>query len=237
MRTVVVLAAPILVSRLLTDYGDRFSAYSYGSVGERVASIVNRFGLLGLVVVVVCARRPLFDAEDAPNGGLAGGPHGLHICNHGQHSGSLASALVPVLAANSPDHRPRRRSIDMEASGGGRRRVAHVRPRRCGPGHVSRGIHADSVGLWDRLGPVVPADVIRPRVRHDLPEVKRLLAYLDHLREGAGGLDLHSLELRPTLRSCARLRQSLDGHCISGRRRRFSVGRTWTGGTDFRGAC
>ena len=184
--TVVVLAAPILVSRLLTEYGDRFSAYSYGSPGERVASIVDRFGLLGLMVVLVCAA-VLFSAPKTRRIAVLLSAHlactfavMVSIQDHSPQHWYLYSPQILLIIGLSIG----------QLTGGIRwwsKRVAL--PMLVGAAAViSAAVFAPTASAWwDRLAPVVPVDVIRPTIRHDLPEVKRLLAFLDHIREGREG--------------------------------------------------
>lgn len=184
--TVVALAAPVIVSRLRTDYADRFSAYSYGSLTERLGSIVDRFGLVGLAVLagcisvvvatprtrriaillvahLVCTFSIMVSIQDhSPQHWYLYSPQILLI---------IGMALVQLASAAD---RIWRRAILIGLAGVG---LVTVMAVFAPAGSGARGL----------IAPFLPADVIRPRIRHDLGEVRRLLSDLDTVSRGRKG--------------------------------------------------
>jgi len=184
--TVVVLAAPVIVSRLQTDYADRYSAYRLSGVSERLVSIVDRFGLVGLAVLAVCTS-VLFATPKLRRIAALLVAHlactffiMISIQDHSPQHWYLYSPQVLLITGAalvqiaSDANRARRRTILLGLAAAG---LATVFAVFAPSGGDSRG----------RLAPLLPADVIRPQVRHDLEELKRLLSSLDTISSGREG--------------------------------------------------
>lgn len=184
--TVVALAAPVIVSRLQTDYADRFSAYRHNNASERLLSIVDRFGLVGLAVVAGCVWI-LVSTPKMRRIAVLLAAHLVctfsimtSIQDHSPQHWYLYSPQVLVIIGAamvqlaSDANRVRRRTILLGLTAAG---LAMMTAVFAPAGGDPRG----------RFAPFLPADAVRPQVRHDLDEVKRLLSSLDSIASGREG--------------------------------------------------
>jgi len=174
------LSPSLTLQRLQTDYSDRFSAYGLDqSLMERVGSVVDEFGVALLLVVIGCSALLLIDRVTRRVAVLL-----------------LVQLMTTYLAMVSvQDHSPQHWYLYYPAAmllvGLGLMRITVV----VGDRRWSRAAVAYVVGIAivttaavylpaagaaaDWLGPLVPATRLRPKVRDDLPEVDRLLRFLD----------------------------------------------------------
>jgi len=195
--TVIALAAPVLVHKLRTDYADRFSAYTHESVAARWASVVDHFGLLGLLAVA--AGGVLLAAKLKRPG------PGVFLLAH------LAATFVVMtrIQDHTPQHWWLYAAQALLVVGWALSRVTPDLPARWGfwvlASSAAAGVLLTAsvffpAGPANRatLGPLVPADVIRPTIRHDLGEIDRMLGYLDR-GIGSSGAKLYVLASSPTL--------------------------------------
>ncbi len=184
--TVVALAAPIVVSRMRTDYSDRFSAYSHEGFSERLASIVGRFGLVGLVVLAGCLAVLLMHPKMRRTGILLAAhlvctfAIMVRIQDHSPQHWYLYSPQILLIIGlalvqiASQVRRKRKRAFLVALTAVGLVTVVAV--------------FAPAKSGWRKhLTPMLPADVIRPQIRNDLAEVQRLLSYLDQVFAGRTG--------------------------------------------------
>jgi hypothetical protein len=179
--TLLVLAAPVVVHRLTTDYADRFAAYSLDGTGHRIAALVGHYGVVGMLLVFgsVC-----------------------FVAVRGEHRRvavqmALLSVLAYALMIQIQDHSPQHwwvydPSILMllGLAGDGvirsmpeKRRAVVVGGLALLGALVTAAVFFPWFACGSRVG--FPSDRLRPKVRQDLAEVDRLLTYLDH-RFGAG---------------------------------------------------
>jgi hypothetical protein len=176
--TTLILAAPITLRRLSTDYADRFAAYDLGSIGARIAAVFGHFGLIGVALLVVCA---------------------IWLIN-GRETRRTAIFLVLSLGftytvmVSIQDHSPQHWylyypqalllvgvAIERVASfDRGRRRQIALGALVVVALSVTTAVYLPpAAGLADDFGPLLPSDRVRPQVRGDLLEVDRLLTFLD----------------------------------------------------------
>ncbi|MEE4270734.1 MAG: hypothetical protein V2I67_03610 [Thermoanaerobaculales bacterium] len=195
--TVIALAAPVLVHKLRTDYADRFSAYTHESLAGRWASVVDHFGLLGLLAVVAGGVLLLTAAKTRGPGAFLLAHLATtfvvmtRIQDHTPQHWWLysAQALLVVgwaaaeLSARLPDRKAMWSVLVSAVSG-----VFLTVSVFVSGGPVNRAT----------LGPLVPSDVIRPTIRHDLDEIDRMLTYLDR-GIGSSEAKLYVLSSSPTL--------------------------------------
>lgn len=195
--TVIALAAPVVVHKLRTDYADRFSAYTHDTLAARVGSVVDHFGLLGLIALAVCAFLLLRGSTTRSVGAF------------------LVAQLVTTFAVmvQIQDHTPQHWWLYSAqallivglALASLYERLPEPRARAVLLGLVAAGI---AVTVWvfippdaprqSAIGKLLPADVVKPRVRNDLVEINRMLAYLDH-QIGSSGARIYVLASSPTL--------------------------------------
>lgn len=182
--TVVVFAAPIMVTRLKTDYADRFAAYNLEGGAQRFAAVISHLGVLGVVVIVGCALYLVFG----------------RIYRRSAVVLMLLAALTYGLMVSIQDHSPQHwylydPSILLLVGLAVGRLGEEFPPRRRAAvwalvlllGVVMTTAVFTPDVLAGRGGKLLPADGVRPRVRHDLAEVDRLLTYLDHRYEDGSG--------------------------------------------------
>ena len=178
--TLLMLSPSVTLRRLQTNYSERFSAYGLDqSLMERVGSVVDEFGVALLLVVIGCSALLLVDRVTRRVAVLL-----------------LVQLMTTYLAMVSvQDHSPQHWYLYYPAAmllvGLGLTRITVV----VGDRRWSRAAVAGVVGIAvvttaavylpaagaaaGRLGPLVPANRLRPKVRDDLPEVDRLLRFLD----------------------------------------------------------
>ncbi len=182
--TLIVLAAPIVVQRLTTDYADRFAAYSLGGVSQRVAAVVGHFGMLGLLLIVGCTgyllSKPILRRSAVALVLLLVLTYAImvsiqdHSPQHWYLYDPSILLLVGLALGRLGEELPRHRRVAVWASlvVVGLVTTASV----FGPGFVYGG----------RAG-LLPSDRVGPRVRGDLAEIDRLLTFLDHRYEHGTG--------------------------------------------------
>ncbi len=195
--TLLVLAAPITVQRLTTDYGDRFAAYALTGLREHVAAVVGHWGLLGLALVgwaAVVALRSSATPRAA-----------VFLCLQL----AITYAVMVSIQGHSPQHwylySPQVLVLlgmgcaRVAGSLGGRRRRAALGALAGAGALIAAAVYLPAAArLADACGPLFPADRLRPQVREDLPEVERLLTYLDRM-VGAGPARIYVLASSDTL--------------------------------------
>lgn len=177
--TVIALAAPVIVHKLRTDYADRFTAYTYDTLAARVGSVVDHYGLIGLLAVAFCAFILLREPTSRSIGAFLVAQLGVtfavmvQIQDHTPQHWWLYSApalliigfAVTTASTRLPDPKIRAMLAVLTTAG-----------------IVLVGVVFLPVSTSGRseFGTVLPADVIRPQVRNDLREINRMLSYLDH---------------------------------------------------------
>jgi len=182
--TLIVLAAPIVVQRLTTDYADRFAAYSLGDASQRVAAVVGHFGFLGLLLIVGCtayllSKPPLRRSAVALVLLLVLTYTVMvsiqdHSPQHWYLYDPSILLLVGLALGRLGEELPRRRRVAVWAS------LVVV-------GLVTTAsIFVPGFAYGGRVG-LLPSDRLHPRVRGDLAEIDRLLTFLDHRYENGTG--------------------------------------------------
>jgi hypothetical protein len=176
--TLLMLAAPITVQRLRTDYADRFSAYAATGLREHVAAVIGHWGLVGLAFVAGAA----FIAWRSPATRRAA----VFLCLQLV----ITYAVMTSIQSHTPQHwylyYPQALilvgvAVDRVVSslGGRRRRLALGAIVGAGALLVAAVYLPPAARIADACGPLFPADRLRPQQRGDLPEVERLLSFLD----------------------------------------------------------
>ena len=178
--TLIVLAAPIVVQRLTTDYADRFAAYSLGGASQRVAAVVGHFGFLGLLLIVGCT--------------------GYLLSKPTLRRSAVALVLLLVLTytvmVSIQDHSPQHwylydpsilllvgLALGRLGEELPRRRRAAIWALLVVVGLVTTAsVFVPGFAFGGRTG-LLPSDRLHPRVRGDLAEIDRLLTFLDHRYE------------------------------------------------------
>lgn len=176
--TMLILAAPITVRRVVTEYAVRYEAYSLGSVAERWATVIGHFGWLELAVVVGSAAVLLSSSKLRRLGALLSLQLVLSysimvsIQDHGAHHWYLYYPQALLLVGLAIGH--------LMSSLSARARAVTAALLVVTGMSITLVVFCPSVAAFsDGLGSFFPADRIQPRVRGDLNEVRRLLAYLD----------------------------------------------------------
>jgi len=182
--TTLILAAPITLWRLSTDYADRFAAYDLGSIGGRIAAVFGHFGLIGVALLVVCAIW-------------------LINCRETRRTAVfliLSLGFTYTIMVSIQDHSPQHWylyypqalllvgiAIERIASfdRGHRRQIALGTLVVVALSVTAAVYLPPAAGLADDFGPLLPSDRLRPQVRADLHEVDRLLSFLDQKLEGS----------------------------------------------------
>lgn len=182
--TLIVLAAPIVVQRLTTDYADRFAAYSLGGASERVTAVVGHFGMIGLLLIVGCTAyllsKPILRRSAVALVLLLVLTYAImvsiqdHSPQHWYLYDPSILLLVGLALGRLGEELPRRRRAAVWAS------LVVV-------GLVTASsVFVPGFAYGGRAG-LLPSDRLRPRVRGDLAEVDRLLTFLDHRYENGTG--------------------------------------------------
>jgi hypothetical protein len=182
--TILILAAPITLRRLNTDYADRFAAYDLGSVGARMNAVIGQFGVIGIVLLVACAFW-LIRARETRRVAV------FLVLSLG-----FTYAMMVSIQDHSPQHwylyYPQAlllvgMAIERLASfePGGRRQIALGTLVGVAVSVTTAVYLPPAARLADNLGSLLPTDRLRPQVRSDLLEVDRLLTFLDQKLEGS----------------------------------------------------
>jgi len=179
LASLLAMAAPITFQRLGAGYREEFAAFTHhGGFAGRLAAVVGEFGLLPLLVfagsTVFLALRPRTRrmAVLLPLQAVLTYLLMIRVQDHSPHHWYLYLAVFLMLTALAA------------------MRVIGERPRRAG---VMMSIVLLGVGLLTTagvfavsaepvanvLGPILPRSRVRPALRTDIGEVRRLLAYLD----------------------------------------------------------
>jgi hypothetical protein len=185
--TVALLAAPIAVQRLRPGYTEAFAAYAASkSVADLMGGVIQEYGLFLLAIVAGCAAF------------LAVRPHtrrlGLLIPLH--------LLVTYTMMVSVQDHTPQHWYLYsagilllvgtgliglLEGFRPSRRPAAIVGILAVG-GLLSLSMYSVRVEPLARaLGPLVPANRVRPIVREDIEEVVRLIRFLDQITTRAPG--------------------------------------------------
>ncbi|MCU0232548.1 MAG: hypothetical protein MUE90_00735 [Thermoanaerobaculales bacterium] len=178
----VTLAAPIVVQRLRTDYGDRFAAYAAATAGERIEALLAHYGVLGLALAAASAA--LLLARPATRRVAA------RLC--------LLLLLSYTLMIGIQDHSPQHwylydPQLLLLVGLAADRLLERCRARRRAAAALvavgalmTAAVYLPGFGPASGL-PLLPQDRARPQVRNDLDEVERLLVYLDRRCAAGGG--------------------------------------------------
>lgn len=183
--TLIVFAAPILVTRFQTDYSDRFAAYSLDGWPQRIAAVIDHLGVFGVMLIVGSFTY------------LVAG----RVFRRGAVVLSLLAVVTYGLMVSIQDHSPQHWYLYdpsiLLLVGLAVGRLGEVFPPRLRPAvwvpvlllgiTMTTAVFIPDV-LGGRGGRLLPSDGIRPQVRDDLTEVDRLLTYLDHRYQGGPGV-------------------------------------------------
>jgi hypothetical protein len=176
--TMLILAAPITFRRVVTEYAVRYEAYSLGSVADRWAMAVRHFGWLELVVVAGSAAVLMSSSELRRLGVLLSLQLVLSysimvsIQDHGAHHWYLYYPQALLLVGLAIGY--------LMSSLSARARTVTASLLTVTGASITLVVFCPSAAVFSEpLGRLFPADRIQPRVRDDLTEVRRLLAYLD----------------------------------------------------------
>jgi hypothetical protein len=176
VATVVVLALPRALRVLRTDYADRFSGFKvHTHLFDELWSWVHHFGALSLALFIVAAA------------GLAATRGHRRIAVLLVSQLVLTFTLVRQIQDPSPQHWYLYLPVMMTLAAVFLVRVVEAVPRRNIRLAVAAGgtILSLAISTWTVATPVgfggvaVPGPRIRPQVRSDLTEIRRLLAFLD----------------------------------------------------------
>jgi hypothetical protein len=179
--TVAVLAGPIAIRRLGPGYTERFSAYaSSTSWAELMGKVIQEYGLLSLGVVVACAA--LLIARRSTR--RASTWITLHL--------GFTFAVMVSVQDHSPQHWYLYAAGLLLLIGAGLVTLFETVRRPLRPAVISGVLLVGAVlalcvyspraePLAKALGPLVPGHRVRPIVREDIDEVRRLIGYLDRL--------------------------------------------------------
>ena len=178
--TLLVVAAPITIQRLSTDYADRFAAYAVIGMGKGAMAVIGHWGLLGLALVVGAAVVTLRCSETRHAA--------VFLC--------LQLVLTYAVMTNIQGHTPQHWYLYYPQAlilvglgvervvgtlGGSCRRVVLVALAGTGALIAAAVYLPPAARIADACGPLLPADRLQPQQREDLQEVERLLTFLDHM--------------------------------------------------------
>lgn len=195
--TLLVLAAPITIQRLSTDYADRFAAYAGNGMGKGIMAIFGHWGLLGLALV---AGGTLVAVRHSETRRAA-----VFLCLQLV----ITYAVMTSIQGHTPQHwylyYPQalllvgigvERVVD---SLGGRRRKVTLGAIVAAGVLLTAAVYLPPASrIADACGPLLPADRLQPQQRGDLPEVERLLSFLDRM-VGDGPARIYVLASSETL--------------------------------------